>query len=157
MQSCYKVGAVDNDMDLILKAATGARSMRAIATRIGMEPSTLNRQLRDLPVRTLVAICRAYGIPVVPMFVKVGYITAEEASSGMLEQALANASDAELMAETLKRVQAGKASSAITGPIDVGALDEDADHNLDVTNEVRSSYGRAAQKGPRKADQPFAE
>lgn len=140
-------------MDEILKAATGARSMRAIAQRIGMEPSTLNRQARDLPVRTLVAICRAYEIPVVPMFVKVGYITAEEASSGVIEQALADATDAELMAETLRRVQAGKASSAITDPVDVSALTDDADDNLDVTNEVRSSYGRAAQKGKRKADQ----
>jgi DNA-binding transcriptional regulator YhcF (GntR family) len=140
-------------MDQILKAATGARSLRAIATQIGMEPSTLNRQTKDLPVRTLVAICRAYGIPVVPMFVKVGYITAEEAASGMLEQALANATDAELMTETLRRVQAGKASPTITGPVDVSALTHDADDNLDVTNEVRSSYGRAAQRGPRKADQ----
>jgi hypothetical protein len=148
---------VDNDMDLILKAATGARSMRAIASRIGMEPSTLNRQKNDLPVRTLVAICRAYDLPVVPMFVKVGYITAEEASSGVIAQALENASDAELMSETLRRVQAGKASRVITGPIDVSGLTDDDEENLDITSEVRSSYGRAAQRGQRKSDEPHAE
>jgi len=157
MQSCIKLSDVDNEMDQILKAATGARSMRAIATRIGMEPSTLNRQARDLPVRTLVAICRAYDIPVVPMFVKVGYITAEEASSGVIEQALESASDAELMAETLKRVQAGKASRVITGPIDVSALSQDDEADFDVTSEVRTAYDRAAHKGPRKADVPYAD
>lgn len=144
-------------MQDVLVAATGARSMRAIARAIGMEPSTLTRQTKNLPVQTVVAICRAYGLPVVPMFVKVGYITVEEAASGMLEQALANATDTELMAETLRRVQAGKASKIITGPIDVSAVAETADEGFDVTSEFRSAYGKAAHRGPRKADQPHAD
>jgi hypothetical protein len=117
---------VEDDLKTLLLTATGERSTRAIALRIGMEPSTLNRQLRaDLPVRTLVTICRAYGIAVVPMFVEVGYITAEEAREGTLAAALEQASDAELMHETLKRVQAGKASATITDPVDVGRLTDD--------------------------------
>lgn len=146
-----------SDMDQILKAATGARSMRAIAARIGMEPSTLNRQKHDLPVRTLVAICRAFDIPVVPMFVEVGYITAEEASFGVIAQALENASDAELMSETLRRMQAGKAGLVISNPIDVGGLDDDAEAAVDVSSGRRSSYGLASQRGKRKVDTEWAE
>ena len=100
--------------------------MRAIAVRIGMEPSTLNRQAQgEVPVRTLVAICRAYGIAVVPMFVEVGYITADEAREGTLAAALVSASDAELMSETLRRVQAGKAAPVISEPMNVGDLTDD--------------------------------
>jgi len=117
---------VEDDIKTLLLTATGERSMRAIAVRIGMEPSTLNRQAqKDLPVRTLVAICRAYGIAVVPMFVEVGYITADEAREGTLAAALVSASDAELMSETLRRVQAGKATPVISEPMNVGDLTDD--------------------------------
>ena len=117
---------VEDEMKTLLLTATGERSMRAIAVRIGMEPSTLNRQAQgEVPVRTLVAICRAYGIAVVPMFVEVGYITADEAREGTLAVALETATDAELMTETLRRVQAGKASKTITAPMNVGDLTDD--------------------------------
>ena len=126
MQRCIKMSDVEDEMKTLLLTATGERSMRAIAVRIGMEPSTLNRQAQgEVPVRTLVAICRAYGIAVVPMFVEVGYITADEAREGTLAVALETASDAELMTETLRRVQAGKASKAITAPMNVGDLTDD--------------------------------
>jgi hypothetical protein len=126
MQRCITMGDVEDEMKTLLLTATGERSMRAIAVRLGMEPSTLNRQAQgDMPVRTLVAICRAYGIAVVPMFVEVGYITADEAREGTIAAALETASDAELMSETLRRVQAGKASRAITAPMNVGDLTDD--------------------------------
>lgn len=39
----------------------------------------------------------------------------------------------------------------------VGALTQTDDEDFDVTSEVRSAYGKAAHRGPRKADQPHAE
>lgn len=131
----HHCGGVDDDLNEIMKAATGERSVRAIALRVGMEPSTLTRQLRaDLPVQTAVAIARAYGVPVVPLFVEVGYITGDEAREGVLAMALEQASDAELMTETLRRVQAGKASRVITAPIDVSGLSDDELRSMDVSD-----------------------
>jgi len=127
-------GGVEDDIKTWLLTATRERSMRAIAVRIGMEPSTLNRQAQggELPVRTLVAICRAYGIAIVPMFVEAGYITDAEAREGTIAAALETATDAELMTETLRRVQAGKAGAVITDPIDVGALSDDQLRDMPV-------------------------
>lgn len=39
----------------------------------------------------------------------------------------------------------------------VSASVETADEDFDVTSEVRSAYGKAAHRGPRKADQPHAD
>lgn len=92
--------------------------MRAIAQRIGMEPSTLNRQARsEIPVQTLMTICRAYKLPLLDMFVAVGYVTPEEAEQALIENGLAQASDAQLMHETLRRVHVGEAGKFITRPL----------------------------------------
>lgn len=40
---------------------------------------------------------------------------------------------------------------------DVGGVAEDEEPDFDVTSEVKSAYGKAAHRGPRKADQPYAE
>ena len=129
----HQADDVEDDIKNWLLNATRERSMRAIAVRIGMEPSTLNRQAQsELPVRTLVAICRAYGLAIVQMFVEAGYITADEAREGTVAAVLESATDAELMTETLRRVQAGKAGAVITDPIDVGALSDDQLRDMPV-------------------------
>lgn len=67
-------------------AATREPSVRAVARRTGIEPSTLSRQLKGAaPVSTVVAICRAYRLPFLDTFAAAGFITASEASAAFTE------------------------------------------------------------------------
>jgi transcriptional regulator with XRE-family HTH domain len=50
-----------------------------------------------------------------------------------------------------------EASSAVQIRGDVSASTEDDEADIDITSEVRSAWGRAAHKGPRKADVPYAD
>lgn len=94
------------DAEIVVLAATGAPSLRAIALRIGMFPSTLARQLRGaVPVSTTAAIARAYQLDVVDLFVQVGYLTADEARSRPLPGGgLSWVSDEQLAEEVLRRM-----------------------------------------------------
>lgn len=42
-------------------------------------------------------------------------------------------------------------------PVDVGGSAEDDEAGIEVSGEVQSAYNRAAHRGPRKADEPYAE
>lgn len=50
-----------------------------------------------------------------------------------------------------------EATSAVQMRGDVSATAEDDEADIDITSEVRSAWGRAAHKGPRKADVPYAD
>ncbi|ARC56036.1 hypothetical protein AS850_02975 [Frondihabitans sp. 762G35] len=140
----------------LLLGRTGQHSVRSLALAVGMEPSTLARQMRTgLPAETLIDICRHFGIEIVPMMVEGGYLTPEEAHNGDIRRALREATDHQLMLETLRRVQAGSASSEITDPIDVGGSDEDYDVSPEALK--KSDLGLASKRGTRKVDAPHAD
>jgi len=50
-----------------------------------------------------------------------------------------------------------EAERAVSSRASVSAVPDTAHEDFDVTSEVRSAYGKAAHRGPRKADQPHAE
>lgn len=70
-----------NSMATALKALTGQRSIRAIASDVGIPQATLNRQAtnNDVPVQDLVNICLHYGISIVDVLKESGMLTAAEA------------------------------------------------------------------------------
>lgn len=98
---------------------TGARSERAMAARAGIDQSTLNRQLKGgVTVETVVSICRAYELPLAPVFVHVGFLTQDEADRFSDAFQLARFTDLELAREIVRRLEAGEAGPELTEPID---------------------------------------
>lgn len=82
----------------------GERSLRAVATRSGIEPSKLHRQVaNELKVQTVVQICRAYDAPMLTAFALAGFITEQEGDSLSIEAALGRASTRQLAEELLRR------------------------------------------------------
>ena len=137
--------------------ATGERSVRAIAQAIGIEQTTLNRQITGksaLPVETAVLIARAYDIDMADVFTRAGFITEEEAQRLGARVGLAAYTDLELAREIVRRIEAGEAGEALTGelPVDVPTSVDD----LEV-REPRTLYGLAADKGQMAVDQPHAD
>lgn len=99
--------------------ATGVESVRAWARKAGVEPTTLLRQMArgEIKPQTLVAICRAYGIPFLRAFVAAGYITQGEADNAGVHGALEDATDRQLVEEMLRRVERREAGPEITEPV----------------------------------------
>lgn len=105
---------------------TGERSNRAIATRIDVDPSTLNRQLNGataITVETVVAMCREYHLDFADAFIAAGFITPEEADTFADSRALSRIPDLDLAREIVRRLEAGEATAALTDPIDVDSTD----------------------------------
>jgi hypothetical protein len=156
---------VNEDLNALFLELTGARSGREMARAIGIDATTLNRRLRsEPPVQTVVAICRAYRLNVVQVFVRVGYITASEAAEGAVASALQSASDEQLAEEMLRRVREGSAGTAITEPMDanVGSATqddgaEDFDVDLDTKHLAHIDFDLAAKRGQKKSDEEHAE
>lgn len=108
-----------------LKRITGEKSVRAIALRIGVAPTTIGRQIEsELRPELLVRICREYGIPVLPELVAIGFITESEAKFMTGANALVTATDEQLAKEILRRVQDSSATSTLTEPMDVDSLSD---------------------------------
>ncbi|RUQ07046.1 hypothetical protein D8M34_06130 [Microbacterium sp. HSID17254] len=129
----------DNLSDYFQRA-TGARSVRAIALRAGLEPSTLNRQLTGattLAVETVVTICRAFDLDLADAFVAAGYITEEEADRLGARVALSAFSDLELAREIVVRIENATASEDLTGdlPIPINVRGAGQDDLLAVASE----------------------
>lgn len=116
---------MSNNMTEYFKALTSEPSVRAIAARAELDPSTTDRQLsgrNELKVRTVVDIARAYGLPLGDLFVAVGFITEAEAATLGIEQALEVATEEQLLHEMLRRVADGRASEVLTEPVSDEAL-----------------------------------
>lgn len=96
-----------------LEAVAHDDSGNAVAQRAKIHQPTLSRQRRagKLGPETVVAIARAYNVPVLPGLVACGLITEAEAALkervGDVEQILATASDADLLRAVLARVEGG--------------------------------------------------
>jgi hypothetical protein len=104
----------------------GTTSLRSVALAAGMHPSTLIRQLSgEVKVGTVVAICRAYGAPILPALVAAGFITADEANTATVDVALLEATDRQLAEEILRRViEAEGEHPELTAPIGDDQVDE---------------------------------
>lgn len=65
-----------------LKRVSGGASVLAAAEHVGMDQSTLNRQMKATPTeKTVVRIARAYKADPIAALVELGLITAEEAGA----------------------------------------------------------------------------
>ncbi|WP_139344470.1 hypothetical protein [Rathayibacter sp. VKM Ac-2630] len=117
----------------------GTKSLRSVALAAGMHPSTLVRQLDgEVKVGTVVAICRAYGAPILPAFVAAGFITSDEAERTSTEAALRDASDRQLAEEILRRViEAEREHPELTEPLD----DDQVDEAVEKSNIRRLNVG----------------
>lgn len=136
--------------------ATGARSVRAMATETGIEQTTLNRQLKGtVAVETVVALCRAYDLDIADTFVAVGFITDAEADKLGARIGISVFTDLELAREIVRRIEEGTAGDSLTGelPANVPTAEDD----LDI-RAPRTTYGLAADEGALRADeQPAAD
>ena len=108
-----------------MSAVTDGDSINAVANRVGMIQTTLNRQVRGgtLTPETVVAIARAYGAPVLPGLVACGLITETEAAlkerMGEVEEVLATATDRQIINSVLARLAGGaELHSMLTAPLD---------------------------------------
>lgn len=108
-----------DDFEAYLTRITKGASRRAIADAAGLEPSTLTRQLQRgrVPIETTVAICRAFNADLLEGFVEAGYITSDEAAGLTGRGALRSATDLQLAAEILRRVQEAP-SPVLDAPLD---------------------------------------
>lgn len=162
---CYKLSHVPNDLAAYFRTLTNERSVRAIALRAGLDPSTANRQLNGqstLTIETVVAICRAYDLDFAEVFVAVGFITEAEARSFSRKFALSQIPDAELTREIVRRLDAGRASAVLTEPVSPELVQEVLDEKdpeddipyIGRLTEKDLPEKRAADKKPRVGDEP---
>lgn len=91
------------------KAAVGDASVNAVAQRAGLVQTTLSRQVKagQFSPETVVAVANAYGRDVLDALVVAGVITTEQIRSHGIQHALADASDAEIAAEVMRRMGGG--------------------------------------------------
>lgn len=156
------------DLVEYFRIQTQERSVRAIALRAGLDQSTLNRQLNgttSLTVETVVAIARAYDLDFADTFVAVGFITADEARRFSRRFSLSDYSDQDLTLEIVRRVNNG-AAPTLTEPIPAAVIEEVL-HEKPTGHDTVPYIGRisadevpeklAADKRPRRSDQPHAE
>lgn len=99
-----------------LNQVIGNDSNRAVADKAGIEQSSLlNRRKREsITAEDVIAIARAYGVPVIRALVDTGFLYPKEALVSNMRSNLADASDANLANEILRRLQNGQAGSALT-------------------------------------------
>lgn len=143
---------------------TGARSVRSIADACGIGQTTLNRQLTgstSLTVETVVAICRAYGLDMADVFVRVGFITDAEARRLGTRLGLSAFTDLELAKEIVDRIASGQATEVLTGELpttDVpgpGATKE-PEQNVATSVEDASVLTREEEQALRKSEHALA-
>lgn len=138
-----------------MRGVAGGDTRNAIAERAGLVQSTLNRQIGrgELRPESVVAIARAYGVPILPGLVACGLITEQEAAikarSDSILEALAKADDADLVREVLRRIEQDVAAYAMLDepldathpalrPVSGGAYDDLAADDEAVTPEEES-------------------
>jgi hypothetical protein len=98
-----------------------------IARKLGMQQTTWSRQLQgNMPIGTVVRLCRVYSIPMLDAFVAAGFITDTEADVIGRSRGLRNATERELLAEMMRRVEDGTATAALTEPVAQDVIDESA-------------------------------
>lgn len=115
------------DLKDALLQATGERSVRAVALRLGMHQATLNRQLNgnSIPLDVLVQIYREYDADLIDLLAAFEHITPEEARALHRSRGLAEYSDSQLAEEIYNRTLARAEEST---PIELDAYRDAAAH-----------------------------
>lgn len=138
LQRCITMIGVNENAAEYLKRITGEKSVRAIALRIGVAPTTISRQIEsELRPELLVRICREYGLGVIPELVHIDFITEEEVAQVAGADALLRATDEQLAKEILRRVQEKSATPTLTEPMDVERLSDGPASDETPSNVVR--------------------
>lgn len=103
-----------------LLEATGERSIRSLALRLGMHQATLNRQVKGtgVPLDVLISIYRVCGTDLIDLLAALEHITPAEARQLHRSRGLEEFSDAELAEEIYNRALARAEEST---PIDLDA------------------------------------
>jgi hypothetical protein len=116
---------VTETFDAFLRPYLLADSANQVARKLGMQQTTLSRQVRgNIPIGTVVKLCRVYSIPMLDAFVAAGYITDTEADVIGRSRGLQRASERELLAEMMRRVQDGEATETMTDAVPQDIIDE---------------------------------
>ncbi|WP_104333782.1 hypothetical protein [Rathayibacter sp. AY2B5] len=138
-QSCDRLAPVNDALREHIEQISGTKSLRSVALAAGITPSTLVRQLDgEMKAATVVAICRAYGAPILPAFVAAGYISPDEARASISEAALRSATDRQLAEEILRRViEAEGEHPELTDPIS----DEQTTAAVQLSDRRRRNVG----------------
>ena len=91
-------------------ARAAADSVNAAAGKADLKQQTLSRHLRDgvLPAESVIKISRAYDYNPIQGLVDTGYLNAVEMGEGVTLVTLRDASDHDLLAEMLRRIDTGK-------------------------------------------------
>lgn len=140
------------DLHQWLESNIDGFSFSGAAAKTGIAISSVRRHLTDANKtqsvhETVVAICRAYGLPVVEGLIHSGLITREEAGDFSTGEKLQSFSEKSLLLEVLKRVQDNPESmltrSITSEDIDL-ATSEDPDYSQMSEADV---YDLAAHKG----------
>ena len=139
-----------------MRGVVGDDTRNAVAERAGVVQPTLNRQIArgQLKPEIVVAIARAYGVPILPGLVACGLITEQDAAikarSDSILEALAKADDADLVREVLRRIEQDgaalhtmldeplDATHPALRPVSAASYDDLAADDEDVTPEEES-------------------
>ncbi|MEV6767512.1 helix-turn-helix transcriptional regulator [Nocardia sp. NPDC051030] len=101
------------------KAITRGHSTKEVARRLGMSDVTLARHLDrddDLPEpRTVIALCRAYGVNPISGLIAAGYLTDEDADQGSAEGSLRHVTLSQIAEELVRRDPERKQDDEGTG------------------------------------------
>jgi hypothetical protein len=139
---------VNEELKAHLAQQTHKASWRSIALRSGLEPSTFTRQLDgEVKVQTVVSICRAYSLPLLPAFVAAGFITLPESEEMAGYSALLALSDRSLVEEMLRRVieaeESGESRPELTEPVRLDDEDEFATADREFDEALAREYDTA--------------
>lgn len=140
------------DLQQWLESNIEGFSFSSAATKTGIPVSSVRRHLTDSKKtqsvhETVVAICRAYGLPVMEGLIRSGLITREEVGEFNSGAELQSYSEKSLLLEVLKRVQ-GNPESALSRPVTSVDLRLVADDDPDYAQvSERDVYNLAAHKG----------
>ena len=116
---------VTETLEAFLRPFLTGDSANEVARKLGMQHTTWSRQLRGtMPIGTVVRLCRVYSIPFLDAFVAAGYITDTEAEVIGRSRGLRHATERELLAEMMRRVEDGTATAALTEPVAQDVIDE---------------------------------
>lgn len=95
------------DIEAWMQRTTGGDSLRAIAKRIDVSPSTISRYVErnnTLSPEHVIKISRAYGVSVVDALVDTGHLMEYEADLAGVSTALGYATNEQILEEMMRRV-----------------------------------------------------
>lgn len=135
-----------------LESNINSFSFAGAAVKTGVPVSSVRRHLTDAKKtqsvhETVVAICRAYGLPVMEGLIRSGLVTREEVGEFHAEKELKDFSEKALLEEMLRRVQSSESADLIR-PITSDDLDSALSKDPDYSSmSERDAYNLAADKG----------